>query len=159
MEASERDSTQDWEIPRGHGPLLIAEIEEKVDAAITIARASEQGVKEIGEAALDAARQARRAAEMAAAASLSAAEARDAVGGVRLPDGDAAAAKQSSPAGVDVSSAAGAAIPSPPLTGEARLRRFSERCDRVSARLRALERRPGAPAVPSGSEARRRGAG
>jgi len=151
MEASERDSTQDWEIPRGRGPLLITEIEERVDVAITIARASEEGVREIGEAALDAARQARRAAEMAEAASLAAAEARDAVGGSPAPV-DAAASE-------GASTELQAANAMPPLTGEARLRRFSERCDRVSARLRALERRPGAPAVPSGFEARRRGAG
>jgi hypothetical protein len=146
MEAGERDSTDDWAIPTG-GTFLLGELEAKVDQAVAIARASEEGVREVGEMALDAARQARRAAEMAEAASVAALEVRS---------------SPSSPVSSSSSSSAQAQALQPvpePLGGEARLRRFTERCDRVSARLRALERRPGAPAGASGAEARRRGDG
>jgi hypothetical protein len=195
VEASQRDSTQDWEIPKGRGPLLVGEIELRVDEALAIARASEEGVKEIGAAAIDAARQARRAAELAESASAAAVEARETVartareaiaaasvgsgagigtpGGATMGEGRGeapvpeAAAREAASQPRD---AEGDASPSPDrgpdpspqpqrLTGEARLRHFTDRCDRVSARLRALERRPGAPAPASAAEGRRRGAG
>jgi hypothetical protein len=50
--------------PRGSVPL-VGELEARIDEALVIARASEEGVREVGEMALDAARQARRAAEAA----------------------------------------------------------------------------------------------
>jgi len=59
--AEERDTTQDWIVPRGSVPL-VGELEARIDEALVIARASEDGVREVGEMALDAARQARRAA-------------------------------------------------------------------------------------------------
>lgn len=163
MEASERDSTDEWAIPESRGPLLIGEIEGKVDVAIAIARAAEEGVQEVGEAAIDAAKQALRAAEMAEAASAAAAEARDAVATSLPPpqpsqsDGRASSDALSEPAQPPV--ATEPRPPAPPLTGEARMRRFTERCERVSARLRALERRPGSPAAASAAEAPRRRAG
>lgn len=107
MEAAERDSTQDWLLPEGSAPPLLSELEARIDEALVIAKASEKAVVEIGAAAIDAAEQARRAAEIAERATVA---------------------------------ALGASTPEP---GEdAALRRFSERADRVVARLRALERRP-----------------
>lgn len=105
--APERDSTQDWLLPEGSAPPLLSELEQRIDEALAIARASEKAVVEVGAAALDAAQQARRAADIAERAT---------------------------------AAALGGATPEP---GEdVALRRFSERADRVVARLRALERRP-----------------
>jgi hypothetical protein len=117
MEAAERDSTQDWLLPEGSAPPLLSELEQRIDEALIIAKASEKAVVEVGEAALDAAQQARRAAdiaERATAAALSA-TAPDPVSPVTAPE------KSSE---------------------DAALRSFSGRADRVVARLRALERRP-----------------
>ncbi len=117
MEAAERDSTQDWLLPQGSAPPLLSELEQRIDQALVIAKASEKAAVEIGTAALDAAQQARRAAdvaERATAAALAVAE--------REP-------------------ASAPAAPGRPAE-DATLRSFSERADRVVARLRALERRP-----------------
>ena len=51
-------------MPRGAVPT-VGELEARIDEALVIARASEEGVREVGEMALDAAKQARRAAEAA----------------------------------------------------------------------------------------------
>jgi len=51
-------------VPRSAVPT-VAELEARIDEAVVIARASEDGVREVGEIAIDAARQARRAAEAA----------------------------------------------------------------------------------------------
>ncbi len=121
MEANERDSTQDWLLPEGSAPPLLSELEERIDEAMVIAKASERAVVEIGAVALDAAQQARRAADIAERATA------------------AALAGASEPAAAP-GAAEGRAAAKP---GEdAALRRFSERADRVVARLRALERRP-----------------
>jgi hypothetical protein len=112
MEAGERDSTDDWLIPDGAGPPLLSELEQRIDHALVIATASEKAVMAVGEAAFDAAQQARRAAdiaERATAAALSASQA------------SALAPERNSE--------------------DAALRSFSERADRVVVRLRALERR------------------
>jgi hypothetical protein len=131
MEASERDSTQDWLLPEGAEPPLLNELEERIDEALTIARASEKAVVAVGEMALDAAEQARRAADAAERAS------RTALGATASP--------QAAPE------------PSPPVpAGDEALRSFSERADRVVARLRALERRPGAARPASAVAALRR---
>lgn len=53
----------------------VAELEARIDEAMVIARASEEGVGMVGEVALDAARQARRAAEAAEASARAAASA------------------------------------------------------------------------------------
>jgi hypothetical protein len=120
MEAAERDSTEDWLIPEGSAPPLLSELEARIDEALVIARASEKAAVEIGAAALDAAQQARRAAEIAERAT-TAALATEAP----APSGSPAGAPDAARSGED-----------------AALRRFSERADRVVARLRALERRP-----------------
>lgn len=119
MEAAERDDTQDWLLPEGSGPLLLSELEERIDEALIVAKASEKAVMAVGDAALDAAEQARRAADLAeraTAAVLSAVPAQPETQLPASPEDDA-------------------------------LRSFSERADRLVARLRALERLP----LPTGS--------
>lgn len=111
MEASERDSTKDWLLPAKATPPLLSELEGRIDEALTIAKASERAAVELGDMALDAAQQARRAADLAERASAAALSAQP-------PPTDRQAAEDTA------------------------LRAFSERADRVVARLRALERRP-----------------
>ncbi|HYJ22797.1 MAG TPA: hypothetical protein VEW07_12345 [Solirubrobacterales bacterium] len=106
MEGAERDDTQDWLLPEGAAPPLLGELEGRIDEALIIAKASEKAVMAVGDAALDAAQQARRAAEMAERA--------------------AEAALNANPAPTEV-----------PYEDVA-LRNFSERADRVVARLRAV---------------------
>lgn len=115
MEGS-RDSTQDWLLPDHAAPPTIGELEQRIDQALVIARSSERAAVAIGDAALDAAAQARRAAELAERATAAALSASQLPGHDPLP------------------------VAGPPL--DAALRSFSERADRVVARLRALERRP-----------------
>jgi len=140
MEGAERDSTQDWLVPAGAAPPLLSELELKVDAALAIAKASEAGVSAVGEAALDAARQARRAAELAESASAVALEASRAVHAA--PPVEAAPSPPLEPEGAPGAGAPPApelepaASAGPDLDGG--LLRFTERADRVSARLRAL---------------------
>ncbi|HST70802.1 MAG TPA: hypothetical protein VLI94_14235 [Solirubrobacterales bacterium] len=143
-------------MPQRTVPTL-SELEARIDEALVIARASEEGVGMVGEVALDAARQARRAAEAAEESARAAAAVR-------------AAARRPRPAG-SVSEADGPAGPvpdlvSPSLSGwspksapppgrdagegpaAARevvidpLQRFNERADAVAARLKKLERVP-----------------
>jgi len=116
MEAAARDSTEDWLLPEGSAPPLLSELERRVDEALASAKASEKAVVEIGEVAIDAAQQARRAADIAERATAAALAA-------------TAPSPSPSPASGEPS-------------GDASLRSFSERADRVVARLRALERRP-----------------
>ncbi len=106
MESAERDDTQDWLLPEGAAPPLLSELEGRIDEALIIAKASEKAVMAVGDAALDAAQQARRAAEMAERA--------------------AEAALNATPA------------PAAVAYEDVALRNFSERADRVVARLRAV---------------------
>jgi hypothetical protein len=92
-----------------------------------IARASEDGVREVGEMALDAARQARRAAEAAEGSARAAAAA-----SLALRDSDAAATPD----------AGGKPPPRPREVVIDPLKRFNERADALSARLRELQRVP-----------------
>ncbi len=124
MEGAERDSTRDWLLPEGSAPPLLSDLEQRIDEALVVARASEKAVMAVGDAALDAAQQARRAAELAERAS--------------------AAALSANPP-----EAAG-----PPV--DAALRGFSERADRVVARLRALERLPRRARPANAAAGRRR---
>lgn len=117
-----------------------------------IARTSEEGVREVGEVALDAARQARRAAE-AAERSAKAAAAR--------PRAVAAAGPIARDRVEQSAIAPGAAQETAP-TGphfEVRFRRFNERADRVSARLRVLQGHSDRIAGPTVAGGRRRGDG
>jgi hypothetical protein len=117
IEGAQRDTTQDWIVPRGTVPT-VAELEARIDEAVVIARVSEDGVREVGAMALDAAKQARRAAEMAESASAAAVE---------------AAAKAGGPAGPvsDLEPPSREVVLDP-------LRRFNERADAIAARLEKL---------------------
>jgi hypothetical protein len=114
MEGSERDNTQDWLLPEGAAPPLLSELESRIDEALIVAKASEKAAIEIGDAALDAAAQARRAADLA---------------------------ERASEAALSAGAAAAAPLP-PPSDEDPDLRSVSQRADRVVARLRALERLP-----------------
>src|SRR3954452_22051639 len=172
MEGSERDRTQDWIIPRGAVPTL-NELEARIDEALVIARASEDGVREVGEMALDAARQARRAAEAAERSAEAAVEARDEA---RRPAGPVAAGDPPSPARQETvpptTPPAGETLQDAPGSSprvekagssqprfEVRFRSFNERADRLSARLRALQEHPSHRVGPSAAARRRRGGG
>jgi hypothetical protein len=110
MEGAERDNTQDWLLPESAAPPLLSELEGRIDEALIIAKASEKAVMAVGDAALDAAQQARRAAEMA---------------------------ERAAEAALSATFPAPAAVPGVPYEDVA-LRSFSERADRVVARLRAV---------------------
>lgn len=64
-------ATHEWRLPEAEKPPLIGELVERIDEAVAIARASEAAVMTVGAAALDAAEQARRAADLAERASAS----------------------------------------------------------------------------------------
>ncbi|HEV7616237.1 MAG TPA: hypothetical protein VGO36_08405 [Solirubrobacterales bacterium] len=115
MEGAERDNTQDWMLPEGAVPPLLSELEERIDEALIVAKASEKAVMAVGDAALDAAEQARRAADLAERATAAVLS-----GALALP--------------------AAEPLPQRPPEEDAALRSFSERADRVVARLQALER-------------------
>jgi hypothetical protein len=139
VEASERDTTQDWLLSDEMAPPLLGELEERIEEAVASAvaaeesaKAAEEEVHSVGVAALNAARQATKAAETAERA--------------------AEAAERASGAALDASQAA---IEGPPEDNA--LRSFSERADRVVARLRALERLPRRPRVASAASGRSRG--
>ncbi len=119
MDGAATDSTQDWLLPEHSRPPLIGELEQKIEEALATARVSEAAVMTVGAAALDAAEQARRAAELAERASRAAFEPIEAV-----------------------------ASPPPATVPEPSLGAFSERADRLVARLRRLQQLPpGAPAA------------
>jgi len=69
MDAPRRDDTQDWILPERARPPLLSELVIRIDEALATARASEAAVMTVGAAALDAAEQARRAADLAEQAS------------------------------------------------------------------------------------------
>jgi hypothetical protein len=119
MEASERDSTQDWLLPEDSAPPLLSELEERIDEALATARASEAAVMAVGAAALDAAEQARRAATLAERAAATALDVQRRTGRGTVRAGG----------------------PAPGLEDES-LRSFTERANRVLRRLRKLEQLP-----------------
>jgi hypothetical protein len=65
----EHDGPRGWRLPEHSRPPLLGELVERIDEALATARASEAAVMTVGAAALDAAEQARRAAELAERAS------------------------------------------------------------------------------------------
>ncbi|HEY1356354.1 MAG TPA: hypothetical protein VGF09_08560 [Solirubrobacterales bacterium] len=69
MQEPERDTTRDWVLPDDARPPLVSELVERIDEALATARASEAAVMTVGAAAIDAAEQAKRAAELAERAS------------------------------------------------------------------------------------------
>ena len=140
MDAGSRDSTEDWLLPEHTRPPLIGELERRIEEALATARASEEAVMTVGAAAIDAAEQARRAAELAERASVAAAGAREA----------ASAAVAGSATG-----------PGPRGKAEAEegLGDFSARADRLVERLRQLQRVPLGGAAASDPTASPRFAG
>jgi len=132
VEATERDSTQDWLLPAEAVPPTVGELEDRIEEAVTIAHASEAAVMTVGAAALEAANQANRAAEIAERASTVALDAQKSVAQ------SAARAQEES--------------------DDRSLRGFTERADRVVARLRALERLPARSRPASAAAGRRRSA-
>lgn len=125
------DTTSDWLLPEASRPPLIGELEQRVAEALATARASEDAVMTVGAAAIDAAEQARRAAELAERASISARDAQERVAAVAAA---APLAGGSTTGAEGQRSEAGA--------GEDSLGDFSARADRLVARLRQLQRVP-----------------
>lgn len=121
MVATAADKTQEWLLPAGARPPTVTELEERIDLALATARASEAAVMTVGAAALDAAEQAKRAAELAERAS------------------------------AKVASAVLPASPAPGVSSRPRprtvpsdngLRGFHAQADRLAERLRRLQRVP-----------------
>lgn len=125
MDAAARDSTQDWVLPEHARPPLIGELQRRIDEALATARASEEAVMTVGAAAIDAAEQARRAAELAERASVAALDAEGRMASIAV-----AKVPESPQESVDDS----------PVDDS--LSDFSERADRLVARLRQLQRIP-----------------
>jgi hypothetical protein len=119
MASEQRDSTEDWLLPEGRRPPTLVELEGRIDEALAVARAAESAAAAIGAAALEAAEQAREAAEGAHRSAQLADRATSAV--VEERRGRAHGGRASE---------------------DRSMRSFSERADRVVARLRALERLP-----------------
>ena len=69
MSDETHNGAEDWTLPQRARPPLLGELVERIDEALTTARASEAAVMTVGAAALDAAEQAKRAAELAERAS------------------------------------------------------------------------------------------
>lgn len=140
MEAgADGESTRDWLLPEAARPPLIGDLERRVEEALATARASEAAVMTVGAAAIDAAEQARRAAELAERASATALDVQERV---------------SSPApGGPSATASGEESATGPERGAGdRLGDFSARADRLVARLRQLQRVPlPAPATSVGA--------
>jgi len=123
------ETTQDWQLPDSARPPLVGELVERIDEALATARASEAAVMTVGAAALDAAEQARRAADLAERASATALAAQP-------------------PGRIGPWAGSGDAGPGPARVDEDDgLRDFAARADRVAARLRELERLPRTAAV------------
>ncbi|MEX2108321.1 MAG: hypothetical protein WD827_05500 [Solirubrobacterales bacterium] len=114
MEDSQRDDTQDWLLPEDSRPPLLSELVERIDEAMAMARSSESAAMSVGAAALDAAEQARRAAELA----------------------ERAADRASAALHLGLKRKAESNLAGWP---EDRQRRFSQRADRIVARLRELQ--------------------
>jgi hypothetical protein len=150
MEASERDTTRDWLLPDVARPPLLSDLVARIDEALATARASEAAVMTVGAAALDAAEQAKRAADLAERVSARLLERT----GPAPPQPRIAAEPWPSPS---QSPQKPAARPRPREDDDP-LRDFSARADRLAARLRELQKSPDIPPVwggPSDAATRR----
>jgi hypothetical protein len=127
MAEGERDDTAEWVLPPEARPATLAELEQRIDYAVAVARASEAAALEIGAAAIDAAEQARRAATLAQSAAEQAAS---------RPPGDGVA-EPILEASLEPDSR------SSPAAELDRLRHFLQRADHLSERLGAIAGRPG----------------
>lgn len=115
MENGARDDTNEWLLPERAAPATVAELETRIDEAIAIARTSEAAAVAIGDAAIESAEQARRAADLALEASEAAGRAHG------MNGGRGTVARQ-------------------PVHDD-RLLLFTRRADRVGARFLQLQRR------------------
>jgi len=111
------EAAESWALPAARRPPLLGELVERIDEALATARASEAAVMTVGAAALDAAEQAQRAAELAERASA-------AIGSAPKP------AVASAPGGASK------------LTPGRSIDSFSAHADRVAERLRRLQSMP-----------------
>ena len=127
MEASERDTTQDWLLSEEAKPPLFGELVERIDEALDVAYASEAAIESIGRAATEAAGRARDAQEQASTAAEHARRSAElaAEASKRAPEDGRATPQVPSRAPEDPS-----------------LRRFSDRADKLVMRLKALQRIP-----------------
>jgi hypothetical protein len=125
MAEGERDSTGEWILSAEARPVTLAQLEQRIDHALAVARSSEAAALEIGAAAIEAAEQARRAAEMAERASAGAAR-------------SAAVAVESPTAAEEANGGAGLERAELELEEFDSLWEFTQRADRVAARLRAM---------------------
>jgi hypothetical protein len=120
--AEARDNTEDWLLPEAARPRSFAELEARVDLALTISKASEAAVSEVGAAAIEAAEQARQAAELAERAAI------------------AAQAAGSVPAAVIATPAESAGAPEPAAPQQEEwLISFTHRAEQLSERLVRLQ--------------------
>ena len=117
MDEHERDGAEDWRLPQHSRPPLLGELVERIDEALATARASEAAVMTVGAAALDAAEQARRAAELA----------------------ERASARMN---GRPATTGAPPASSPPPRRPAGGMDSFTARADRVAERLQRLQRMP-----------------
>lgn len=122
-------------MPAAARPGTMLELEQRVDAALAVARSAEAAALAIGAAAFDAAEQAHRAADFAErAVTRQVVPAPPGVGGGVEP------APAENGVEVAIEDAAGLSPwPNGAADPDERLRLFSERADRVMTRLRALE--------------------
>ena len=118
-----REGAEDWTLPRRSRPPLLGELVERIDEALSTARASEAAVMTVGAAALDAAEQAKRAAELAERASAAVAER-------AVPLQDRSPADQPSPLDATVAVRPGD------------MDDFTARADQLAERLSRLQRMP-----------------
>jgi hypothetical protein len=126
MDSGERDGTQDWLLDEAATPPLLGELVERIDEALDVAYTSRAAVGAAGDAAVDAAEHARDAVKQA----LRAAE---------QAHRSAMLAEQASTAMLeDRRRTAAGAMPEE----DSSLRSFTERADRITRRLQALERVP-----------------
>jgi hypothetical protein len=127
-EGASRDNAEDWVLPEAARPRSFAELEARIETAISVAHACEEAVALVGADAIESAAQARRAAELAERAAIAAEGARALA---VLPPPVAAAAPSAL--------AANPAVFPLPSDEDLRLSHFIERADRLVTRLRHLQ--------------------
>jgi hypothetical protein len=151
MEASERDTTDDWRIRPDRRPATVAELEGRINVAVATARSAEEAALEIGAASLEAAQQARRAAALAESASAAAMRAAGEVAAAPLLAAPQPSAPQSatSPSAAPGRTPAADAAPRRPDPFEERITAFRQRAEKVMIRLQKLEAGAAPGAGPS----------
>lgn len=133
MNTAERDRTEEWLLPESAKPATIAELEQRIDVALALARASEAAVMTVAEAAMESAEQARRAAVLAEMAAERAAGAAGANGSAPQAAAPPAPAHEPPPPSISP--------PQPPPrtpTPDEWLAAFQRRADQVGARFARL---------------------